>query len=254
MASLERSNSMLSKSTIMRCRRAIAVGVAAAVIAGSSGIVRATNVVLDPTNLAENVEQVAQEVQLLAQMEQQVQNQLRMLQGWQFTRLDRIVAQLAALDNIFRASGPTYEDADAAPALNEQYPTAYGDDAPQRMASLQPRWEQRRRDALVENRQVQNQVARDIEPTRQRVAEYVERSNAAPGVTAAIQAGNELTATLAGQIQAIEALEVTAARTDAEEEAREQSEEAYGRERQAWVMRDWDSAPSPAPVSNPFGN
>jgi type IV secretion system protein TrbJ len=235
-------------------RKLVAACAASAVLAASSGVVRATSIVLDPTNLIENVEQVTQEVQLLSQMEQQVQNQLRMLRGWQFTRLDQMVAQLAALDNIFRAAGPTYEDANAGPALNQQYPTTYGDDAPQRMESIQPRWEQRRRDALVENRQIQNQVAQDLEPTRQRVAEYVERSNAAPGVTAALQAGNELTATLAAQVQAIEALEVTSARADAEQEAREQSEEAYGQERQAWVMRDWDSEAAPAPVPNPFGN
>jgi P-type conjugative transfer protein TrbJ len=237
-----------------RYRKVVVIAVIASIVASSSDVVRATNIVFDPTALVENIEQVAQGVELLSRMEQQLQNQLRMLQNWQFSRLDQIVAQLAALEDIFRDAGATYEDPDAAPALNQQYPTTYGDDARQQMTSLQPQWEQRRRDALVENRQMQNQVAQELEPTHQRVAEYVARSNAAPGVTAAIQAGNELTATLAGQIQAIEALEVTAARAEAEQEAREQSEEAYGRERQAWVMRDWVSPGSATAVPNPFGN
>lgn len=237
----------------LRQRKVIGACAAAAVLAASTGVARATVVVIDPTSLAQRVQQVAQDVRLVAQMEQQVENQLRMLQRWDFTRLEQIVAEMERLGGIFRDAGATYEDADADGALREQYPAEYGDDAPERMATLEPQWEERRRDALVENRRVQNEVAQGLEPTRRRVAEYVAKSNAAPGVTAAMQAGNEVVATLAGQVQALEALEVSEARAEAEQYAREQSEDAYGEARRAWVMRDWATPAAPAPVVNPFG-
>jgi len=235
-------------------RKKLVAAVVAAALGGSSDAVRATVVVIDPTNLASNLQQVAQDIQLLAQMEQQVQNQLRMLERWNFTRLDQILAEMARLDGIFRDAGPTYEDRDAEGALERHYPTSYGDDARQQHEALEPQWEQRHRDVLVENRRVQNEVAQSVEPTRQRVAEYVEHSNSAPGVTAAMQAGNEVVATLAGQLQALEVLEVTEARAESEQYAREQSEDAYAAQRRAWVMRDWQAPADPMPVESPFGN
>jgi len=216
--------------------------------------VRATVVVIDPTNLASNLQQVAQDVQLLAQMEQQVQNQLRMLERWNFTHLDQILAEMTRLDGIFEDAGSIYEDRDAEGALERQYPTSYGDDARQQHEALEPQWEQRHRDVLVENRRMQNEIAQNVESVRERVAEYVEHSNAAPGVTAAMQAGNEVAATLTAQLQALQALEVTEARAESEQYAREQSEDAYAAQRRAWVMRDWQAPADPMPVESPFGN
>ena len=93
------------------------------------------------------------------------------------------------------------------------------------------RWraEQRRRaESTVELHQA---VAESIESTRDRVADYVEASNAAPGQLAAQQATNELIAVQVQQLQELQALEVAALRAEIERHAaassRAQWEAAY---------------------------
>jgi P-type conjugative transfer protein TrbJ len=215
------------------------------------------DVVFDPSNFAQNVEQVAHQVEVLRQMEQQIQNQLQMLQHWEFTRLGDLIGGMQRIGQVLRDAGDVYTSGDPAGQLNEQYPrdprdyqsTTHDDWIAQRLA-----WEQRQRDSLAENRTVQNRVYGELDPTRTRVAEYVEQSNAAPGATAAVQASNELTATLVAQLQAMQAMEVTDARGDAEREAQDQAEAAYHEQRRQAVMEDWMAPSDTAPIAMPFGN
>jgi P-type conjugative transfer protein TrbJ len=100
---------------------------------------------------------------------------------------------------------------------------------------------------------VQNQVEQDLAPTAQRIEQYVEKSNAAPGVTAAVQAGNEELATVVAQIQALQALEITDGRTEAELQAQLQAEDAYGiAEGRKTLKGMYQHAKSQTPVTNMF--
>jgi P-type conjugative transfer protein TrbJ len=190
-------------------------------------------------------------------MEQQIQNQLQMLQHWEFTRIGDLISGMQKIGQVLRDAGDIYTSANPAGQLNEQYPRNPGDYAEtthddwiaQRLA-----WEQRQRDSLAENRTVQNRVYSELDPTRTRVAEYVEHSNAAPGATAAVQASNELTATLVAQLQTMQAIEVTDARGEAEREAQDQAEAAYHEQRKQEVMQDWAAPGATAPIAMPFGN
>ena len=70
-------------------------------------------------------------------------------------------------------------------------------------------------------------MAESIALTRDRVGEYVERSNAAPGQLAAQQATNELLAVQIQQLQEMQALEVAAMRAELERLAADASEGDY---------------------------
>jgi P-type conjugative transfer protein TrbJ len=113
------------------------------------------------------------------------------------------------------------------------------------MHTMRGQWQQSQRDAVVENRTVQNHVEQDLQPTAQRMQAYVEKSNAAPGPTAAVQAGNEELATVVAQVQALQALEITSARTDAQVEAQEQAERAYHEAEAQKVMANFYNPPKP---------
>ena len=62
-------------------------------------------------------------------------------------------------------------------------------------------------------------VAEGMAETRGRVAEYVQKSNAAPGQLAAQQATNELLAVQVQQLQEMQAMEIAALRTELERQA-----------------------------------
>nr|AQQ74851.1 hypothetical protein [uncultured bacterium] len=231
----------------------IASGVAGLAIAGTAS----ADIVFDPSNFAQNVEQVAHQIEVLRQMEQQIQNQLQMLQHWEFTRIGDLIGGMQKIGQVLRDAGDIYTSSNPEGQLDEQYPpnprdyqdTTHDDWVAQRLA-----WEQRQRDSLAENRTAQNRVYGELDPTRTRVAEYVEHSNAAPGVTAAVQASNELTATLVAQLQAILTMEVSDARGDAEREAQDQADAAYHEQRKQEVMQDWTAPGETAPIAMPFGN
>lgn len=89
---------------------------------------------------------------------------------------------------------------------------------------------------LIQAQTLHNQVVIEMPNTQSRVAEFVERSNSAPGQTAVLQASNEMLATLAGQLQALQALEVSQTRIELEEDARRQAEEAFQQQRRTALM------------------
>ena len=216
----------------------------------------AVEIVFDPANYAKIIEQVQQDIQMVRQLEAQVQNQLKMLQRWDYSQLRDILRSMGQWEQVFGSAGDTYAGDDPGAGLDEQFPPepqAYEDKTDADMQELRDGWERQQRDVLVENRTVQNRVAQDLAPTADRIQRYVEKSNAAPGVTAAVQAGNEELATVVAQVQAMQALEITDARGEVERAAQEQAEDAYAADQRAKVRRGWDSPPSPTTgLVNPF--
>jgi P-type conjugative transfer protein TrbJ len=215
-----------------------------------------TEIVFDPTNYAKAVEQLQQDIQMVTQLRTQIQNQLKMLQNWGFTQLDSILGSMNRWQGVLDESRDVYSTKAPEVQLQTQFPDTpafYVEKSDAQMDQIRQGWADRGREALVENRAVQNQVEQDLAPTAQRIARYVEKSNSAPGVTAAVQAGNEELATVVAQVQALQALEITDGRTEAELQARLQAEDAYGRAEGQKVLRGmYQHAKSQTPVTNLF--
>lgn len=227
-------------------KRLIVIAAAAALSIPAAAF---ADVVFDPTNFIEAVEQVAQEVQLVEQFRQQIQNQLAMLQNWGFTQLPGILQSMNLWQQVFGQAGTTYSSTDPGTTLNSQYPADpgnYSTSSDTSMAGMRTGWDQEQRNVLIENRTVQNDTYRDLQPTADRIQVYVEKSNAAPGATAATQAGNEELATLVAQLQSLQALEITDARGDVERDAQEQAEQAYAEQQRQAVRGDWNNPQPPS--------
>jgi P-type conjugative transfer protein TrbJ len=108
---------------------------------------------------------------------------------------------------------------------------------------------------VVENRQLENQVYRDMDTTRQQVQAIVEASNSAPGETAAIQAHNDLLAVASGELAKLQALKAAHARLNTERQARQQSELSYATAEEGRVRADWSNPTPPSQtVVDPFQN
>jgi P-type conjugative transfer protein TrbJ len=223
---------------------------AAAVIAVFLPAAAYADIVFDPTNFAEAVLQVSDDAQLVEQFQQQIQNQLAMLQNWGFTQLPGILQSMNVWQQVFGRAGTTYSSTDPGSVLNSQYPSdpsSYANMTDGSYQSMQTAWDQEARSILIENRTVQNDTILNLQPTADRIQTYVEHSNSAPGTTAALQAGNEETATLVAQLQSLQAQEITDARGEVERKAQEQAEEAYGDQQRQAVRGTWDN---PAPPSS----
>ena len=241
---------MTSRSKILLAATAAAVAMAPVAAIG--------DVVIDPANLAQAVVQVTQDIQLVETFRQQVQNQVAMLKGWGYTRLPDLMKDMATWQQVFGAAGTTYTSADPGPGLDRQYPTSpgtYAGESDPAMASRRAAWAAEDRRVLVENRTVQDAAYAALKPTADRVGEYVRRGNAAPGVTAATQAGNETLATVVAQLQTLQAQEVTDGRGEAERLARDQAEAAYADHQRQSVRAGWDQPAAPnGPVDDAFSS
>ena len=219
-------------------KRLLVIAAAAALCVPAAAL---ADIVFDPTNFAQAVEQVTQEVQLVEQFRQQIQNQLAMLRPWGFTQLPGILQSMNLWQQVFGRAGTTYSSTDPGTTLNSQYPADpdnYANTSDTSMASMRSGWDQEQRNVLIENRTIQNDTYRDLQPTADRVQAYVEKSNSAPGATAATQAGNEELATLVAQLQSLQALEITDARGDVERDAQDQAEQAYAEQQRQAVRGD----------------
>jgi hypothetical protein len=113
------------------------------------------DIVFDPTNFAEAVAQVAQDIQLVEQFRQQVQNQLAMLKGWDFTQLGGILQSMDVWQQVLGQPDGGYSITDPGTPLNQDYPSdpgSYAGTADASLQAMQARWDQEARRNLVENR------------------------------------------------------------------------------------------------------
>ncbi|HXE53557.1 MAG TPA: hypothetical protein VN541_11100 [Tepidisphaeraceae bacterium] len=240
-----------------RAKRSLILSVG---LAGAAAMVPAAGyameVVFDPANFAKDIEQVAQDVQMVQQLRQQVQNQRQMLRGWGFSGLQGIMRSMGQWQQVFGGQSGPYGATDPGPNLSRQYPIdpgSYAGKSDGEVQRMRDEWNQEDRNVLVENRTVQDHVYLDLDPTAQRMGQYVENSNSAPGTTAAVQAGNEELATLVTQLQSLQAQEISEGRTDVERAAQDQSEAAYGEAQRQAVRGDWaQPQPPTGTMDNPF--
>jgi P-type conjugative transfer protein TrbJ len=206
------------------------------------------DIVFDPSNFAETVLQVADDVQMVDQLYQEVNNEVAMVKSWNFTQLPRILQSMNIWQQVFGQAGTTYTSTDPGNTLNSQYPSDLSNYANMTDAayhSMQSGWDQEERNVLIENRTVQNETYLNLQPTAQRIQDYVEHSNSASGATSAMQAGNEEVATLVAQVQSLQAQEITDARAEVERDAQDQAEQAYAQQQQQAVRGDWSNPQQP---------
>lgn len=214
------------------------------------------DIVFDPTNFAEAVIQVTDDIQLVEQFEQEVQNGLAMVKSWNFTELPGILQSMNVWQQVFGQAGTMYSSTDPGASLNSQYPSdpnIYANMTDASYQSMQTGWDQEQRNVLIENRTVQNQTYLNLQPTAQRIQDYVDHSNSASGATSAMQAGNEEVATLVAQIQTLQSQEITDARAEVERDAQDQAEQAYAEQQRQAVRADWSNPQPPsASVADAF--
>ena len=207
-------------------------------------------IVFDPAIYAKNIQQVAQAYQEISVLQQQLQQEEAMLASLNISILPQLTAaenQLAAI-----ADQPVYQVQNVQAAINTAYPLNFANVSSSDVLALQQQWQQNQRVALIDNRQVQDQVVQQMPATTSEVGQLVTASNSAPGATAAVQAGNQIVATLASQMQQLEVLEASDQRTLVQKQAIRQSQAAYADQQRQTVMSDWN-APAPTQgVAMPF--
>src|ERR1700722_4119532 len=116
-------------------------------------------------------------------------------------------------------------------------------------------WTANQRQAVTENRQLQNQIYRDMDTTTQQVQNIVDGSNSASGETSAIQAHNDLLAVASGELAKLQSLKLARSRLRTEKLAQQQSESSYAEAERQRVRNGWDNpAPPTQTVVDPFQN
>ena len=212
---------MKTESDINRRMKAAAAAVAAVLVLGHAppahALFGAGDIVFDPKNFAQHLLILQQHADQLLQLKAQVERMDAMLKDWKFSRLDETLGQMerihAALDRI----GGSFGD------LGRRFPKDWSSADPHDAdATINPReaqWRGEQRLRAEQAVELHQAVAEGMAQTRERVAEYVRKSNAAPGQLAAQQATNELLAVQVQQLQEMQALEIAALRTDLERQA-----------------------------------
>jgi len=160
-------------------------------------------IIFDPQALVQNVQKVVQLVQQVEFAAQQVQNQLHELAHLTKGVATDVPAVVAGIQGQLDAS--LYSTASPAGQLDARFPADMSNVTWNQFQSDAATWTANQRQALAENRQLENQVYRDMDTTRQQVQGIVEASNAAPGETATVQAHNDLMAIASGELEAANA-------------------------------------------------
>lgn len=210
-------------------------------------------IIFDPQALVQNVQKVVQLVQQVESAAQQVQNQLHELAHLNSGVAPDVPAVVAGIQGQLDAS--LYSTASPGGQLDARFPADMSNVTGNQFQSDAATWTANQRQALAENRQLENQVYRDMDTTRQQVQGIVEASNAASGETAAVQAHNDLMAVASGELAKLQTLKTARSRLKTERLARQQSELSYAAAEQGRVRSDWDNpAPPTGSVTDPFQN
>ena len=210
-------------------------------------------IIFDPSALVEHVQQVVQLGQQISAAVQQVQNQVLELAHLSPSVAPSVPAIVAGVQGQLDAS--LYNTPTPANQLDTRYPPDVSNATWGQYQSDQSTWTANERQALVENRQLENQVYRDMTPTRQQVQAIVEASNSASGETSTIQAHNDLLAVASGELAKLQALKAARSRLKTESLARRQSELSYAAAERGRVRSNWESPPPPTgSLADPFQN
>ena len=241
-----------------RWRKAVIVtALAATMMTAAPAMALFGGIVFDPSNFVEHILEVAADLQRIDRMESQLQNQQRMLAGLG-TNVWPGMAQSMQGVTLVLQNGGRFALSDPAGQIAANEPLSFGDGRQNPNAdqinTLRTAWDQDNRVGIVQNRQLENQVVAGVPADSAQINQIVTASGHAPGLTAAIQAHNQLLANLSAQLERIIALKAANDRLNTQLMTQDQSRRAYHAAVSQWVMHDWSIPANTQPVQDPFGN
>ncbi|MGD0767229.1 MAG: hypothetical protein ABSB42_03300 [Tepidisphaeraceae bacterium] len=211
------------------------------------------DIVLDPANLVEHVLQVVDLGEQIDAVVQEVENQVKELEHLNLNAVPNIAGIVSGVEGQLESS--LYSTPNPASQLDTRYPADMSNATWAQYQSDESTWTDNQRQALVENRQLQNQVYQDMDTTTQQVQDIVDASNSASGETSAIQAHNDLLAVVSGEMAKLQSLKLARSRLKTEKLAQQQSELSYAEAERQRVRSGWDNpAPPTETVADPFQN
>jgi P-type conjugative transfer protein TrbJ len=211
------------------------------------------DIVLDPIALVENVLKVVDLGEQIDAVVQQVENQVKELEHLNLSAVPNIAGIVSGLEGQLESS--LYSAPNPAGQLDTRYPADMTNATWAQYQSDESTWTDNQRQALVENRQLQNQVYQDMDTTKEQVQDIVDASNSASGETSAVQAHNDLLAVASGELAKLHSLKIARARLKTERLAQQQSESSYAEAERQRVRMGWDNpAPPTETVVDPFQN
>jgi P-type conjugative transfer protein TrbJ len=211
------------------------------------------DIVLDPVNLVEHVLQVVDLGEQIDAVVQEVENQVKELEHLNLSAVPNIAGIVSGVEGQLESS--LYSTPNPASQLDARYPADMSNATWAHYQSDESTWTDNQRQALVENRQLQNQVYQDMDTTTQQVQDIVDASNSASGETSAVQAHNDLLAVASGELAKLQSLKLARSRLKTEKLAQQQSELSYSEAERQRVRSGWDNpAPPTETVADPFQN
>lgn len=205
--------------------------------------------VIDAKAIVQAEQQVSNQLTAIQRLESQLTNQAMMLQKMQ-TDITGPIAQIAgqATQILQQAQGIGYGAQNVAQQYASLYPsTMPGASLATTQASLST-WRNNTSQAIQQALQVQNQIAQGQPTTTSRVQAAVAASQGAAGQTSAIQATNQLLATVSAQLTQLQTLLITQARAEQVLAAQAQASQATGA---ADSQRFWSVSSPASRVQNP---
>ncbi len=221
----------------------------ALVLTAPPPVAHAQMAVIDVKAILQAEQQVSNSLTQIQRLESQLTNQAAMLQKLQ-TDVTGPIAQIAsqATGILQQAQGIGY----GAQNVAQQYATLYPSTMPgASLATTQASlgtWRQNNALALQQALQMQNAIAQGQPITSAQVASAVSASQGAAGQTSAIQATNQLLATVTAQLTQLQNLLITQARAEQTLAAQAQASQATG---EADSQRFWATTPPASRVQNP---
>jgi P-type conjugative transfer protein TrbJ len=236
----------------MRSRRSILLSAtlaASLLLVAQPPAAQAQVAVIDLKSILQAEQQVSQGLTQIQRLESQLSNQAAMLQHLQ-TDITGPIAQITgqATAILQQAQGIGYGAQNVAQQYASLYPTTMpGASLASTQASLAT-WRQNNALALQDALRMQNQIAQGQPTTSAQVASAVTASQGAAGQTAAIQASNQLLATVSAQLTQLQNLLITQARAEQTLAAQAAASQAAGA---ADSQRFWATTPPASRVQNP---
>jgi P-type conjugative transfer protein TrbJ len=221
----------------------------ALVLAAPPPAAHAQMAVVDLKAILQAEQQVSQGLTQIQRLESQLTNQAAMLQHLETDitgPITQITGQATAI--LQQAQGIGYNAQNVAQQYASLYPTTMpGATLASTQASLAT-WRQNNALALQDAMQMQNRIAQGQPTTSAQVASAVTASQGAAGQTAAIQASNQLLATVSAQLTQLQNLLITQARAEQTLAAQAQASQATGA---ADSQRFWTTTTPASRVQNP---
>ena len=234
---------------MLRPTRLTVLGAVLALALVTPPIAHAQMAVIDVKSILQAEQQVSNQLTAIQRLEQQLSNQAQMLQKMQ-TDVTGPIAQITgqATHILQQAQGVGYGAQNIAQQYANLYPsTMPGASLATTQASLTT-WRNNNALAIQQALQMQNQIAQGQPVITSQVQTAVAASQSAAGQTSAIQATNQLLATVTGQLTQLQNLLITQARATQLLAGQGQSSQAAGL---ADSQRFWSVTAPSSRVQNP---